>query len=134
MGGTGSGRPPKNQNPENETFFEEQPITEKKPEKKATGKKFTMAEVREKIDLIFSAVARVTKRKYIYTEKDFEAEAAAVVRLAEKFPPVFHVLALFDPVLLLLGFWAKFNNMEKKEPQQTQQQGNVVPMQQAGVR
>ena len=133
MGGTGSGRPPKNKSPEDETFFEEKPITEKKPEKKATGKKFTMSEVREKIDLIFSAVARVTKRKYIYTEKDFEAEAAAVVRLAEKFPPVFHALALFDPVLLLLGFWAKFNSMDKKD-QQPQQQGNVVPMQQAGVR
>jgi len=137
MGGPNSGRKKKEETEfdfDAETTFDEKPITEKKTEKKTHAKKFSMGEVQEKINLVFSAVAKATKRKYSYTEKDFSAEAAALVRLTEKFPILFNALSLFDPVLLLLGFWAKYTNMDKKDQQQ-QQPGNVVQMQQqAGVR
>ena len=137
MGGKGSGRPPKEKEfevdlDEGFTSFEEKP-PEKKETKKVSGKKFGVGEVQEKIYLIFSAVARVTKRKNTLTEKDFSAEAAGVVRLAEKFPIVFHALSLFDPVMVVLGLWQKFSSMDKKQEQQPQQQqNNVLPM--AGVR
>lgn len=143
MGGRGSGRPPKNQDglePETTILGEgEQPDEKVKvnPKGKTTGRKFTVSEIREKIDLLFSGVAALAGREYTYQDGDFDAEAHGVVRMAEKYPVIYYALTLIDPVLVGLGLFKKFSRLGKKPKEQTEKSqeppaGKVFPM--AGAR
>ena len=133
MGGKGSGRPPKNREPvPEETVFAGEPASPE-PKKQSAGKKikFTVSEVKEKIFLVFAGACRITRRECEYTENDFDQEAAALIRLAEKFPVVATVLTFFDPVVLVMGIIEKFSRARVKpapERQAEPQRGNVVNM------
>jgi hypothetical protein len=88
----------------------------KKPtKKKATAAAFTPAEVESKLDIVCGLVARISGRDYTYKPSDFKQEAAALVRLSEKFDLVAQGLTLFDPIVIIAGLVAKFMSMAKRE-------------------
>lgn len=141
MGGSGSGRKPKTDKLEpgeiigedNGTIIGEEPPkgARKPPKGKAAGVK--VEEARAKINLLFSGLARLAGREYIYQETDFSAEAQGLARLAEKFTVIGYVITLLDPLFMVLSLAQKFLKMpvkkqRAKEDQAGQQSGNVVNM------
>lgn len=137
MGGLGSGRKKKDDllDPseivaeDNGTVMgAEPPKTRKSGTKAKAGVK--VDEARNKINLLFSGLARVFNREYPYTEADFTAEAQGLVRLSDKFSIIGYVITLLDPFFIGLSLVQKFLKMPKKKPQ-TQVQ-NDQPAQEAG--
>lgn len=92
---------------------------DEKPKKKPAAKKknnkiaFTPKEIELKLDIIFKLVARITGREYEYQAKDFDQEAAGLVRLAEKYDLVNTILVMFDPVVVISGLVTKFIALKK---------------------
>ena len=92
---------------------------DEKPKKKPAAKKknskiaFTPKEVELKLDIIFKLVARISGREYEYQAKDFDQEAAGLVRLAEKYDLVNTILVMFDPVVVISGLVTKFIALKK---------------------
>ena len=133
MGGLGSGRKSKTTDLEpEETILEGGDASPKseskvKPKGKTPSKKFSVLEIREKIDLLFSGIAAVFGREYVYSENDFDSEAAGIVRLAEKYNMVFYALSLIDPVLVALGLFKKFNRLKSKPRAEKQKQPSENP-------
>jgi len=91
-------------------------IGENNKEKPASTKKngYTIEEVQAKLDILIGAIARVTGAAYEYNESDYRQEAAALVRLATKFEIVSQAIALFDPILLVLGLAAKITSVFRR--------------------
>lgn len=89
-----------------------------KPGSKKTTKadKFSPDEVNEKFHILCSGLAKVFGAEYTFKPKDYDQEAKALVRMADKFPVVNHVLTFFDPVLLVLGLYGKITTILKSKP------------------
>lgn len=89
------------------------------PKKKSTSKKkvskiaFTPKEVETKLDIIFKFVARISGREYNYQPKDYDQEAAGLVRLADKYEIVNTLLVIFDPLVVITGLITKFMTLKK---------------------
>jgi hypothetical protein len=146
MGGTGSGRPPgarnKNKQPDldpseiineaGETVFKDPPPDDKpKAKGKAKAANVNQQEARQKINLLFGALARLTGRDYTYQDDDFNSEAAGLSRLAQKFPIVGYAITLMDPLFIIAGLVQKFFKLPVKQKkaqaeQPKQGQGQVV--------
>ncbi len=92
-----------------------EPPAKKKTTKKKKSSKiaFTPKEVEIKLDIIFSFIARITGREYKYQSKDYDQEAAGLVRLADKYELVNSMLVIFDPLVVITGLVTKFLNMKK---------------------
>jgi hypothetical protein len=144
MGGKGSGRRSKSEIiPEDDYSFEGSgdPSTtldqapEPKPKAAAKPKKvsMTIGEMQEKLHILFSGLARVLKWEYPYTPEDYQQEARALSRLADKFPVLGQFMMMFDPILIILGLYVKFMAMKPKAvkpipaPQPGQEMSNVSP-------
>lgn len=106
---------------------------------KSKAPAITPKEVGEKLHLIMQLGAKLSGRKYAYNPKDWDQEAAGLVRLADKYEIVATVVNLFDPMMILAGIITKFTNMEKipgagiKRPgkeQPNDQAANIYPIQQ----
>lgn len=137
MGGPGSGRKPKKPKLDpSEVIGEsgntvmgevpEEPKKKKKTPKKVKATQATQADYRNKIFMLFQALARVTKKECQFTEGDFTAEAAALVRITEKFPQVAYVINMFDPIFMLISLINKFGKMPAKK-QEPKPQPHPVP-------
>jgi hypothetical protein len=116
--------------------------TRAKPKAKAKSKApaITPKEVGDKLHIIMQLVAKVSGRNYEYTTKDWDQEAAGLVRLSEKYEVVAMVVNLFDPLMVLAGLITKFTSMDKipgagikklsvKQPPK-EPETNLYPMQQ----
>lgn len=108
-------------------------ITEEMPKKKKRKapkvEKLVADEIAEKLNIIFSILAKIFGYQYPYTAADFEQESKAIVRLSTKFPFLSSIIALFDPVLTVLGLWIKWNKMKKVENknEKKEAQPQVIP-------
>jgi hypothetical protein len=108
--------------------IQETEIAEPKKKRKSPNTKkkdsFTGDEVTEKVFLIFNGLSKLTGRENTYKQKDFEQEGRALVRMADKFDIISHVITIFDPVVFILGLFTKFTGLMKKkkhEPEKTQE-------------
>ncbi len=108
---------------------EEMPAGKKKKRKSPKVEKLKADEIAEKLDIIFSILAKIFGYQYPYTAADFEQESKAIVRLSTKFPYLSSIIELFDPVLTVLGLWIKWNKMEKIENKNEKKdvQPQVIP-------
>lgn len=139
MGGSGSGRKSQNKNvldeseirgEKGETVFSEPPDQPKNSSKSKKTKSpgVGLPEAKQKINLLFGTLARLLGRDYTYTEADYEGEAAALVRLGQKFSIVNYVITLMDPVFVVAGLIQKFLKLpvKKAQPDQPKAPGQVV--------
>ncbi len=99
------------------TTVEKQPVVEKrKYTRRSTARQkvaFSLGEVEQKLYLIFSAVAKLTKREMTYTEQDFDSEAKGIMRLSDKFDGVYDVVMALDPLMIIVGLIIKFTGLKK---------------------
>lgn len=141
MGGPGSGRKPKKKLDPGEVISEsgttvmgEVPEEPKKKKKTPKKVKATQADYRNKIFMLFQALARLTKKECQYTEGDFTTEAAALVRITDKFPQVAYAINMLDPIFMFVSLVNKFGKMPAKkqepkpQPKPTQGQGQTHPV------
>jgi hypothetical protein len=145
MGGKNSGRKPGSTNKQpdleqseimgegNETTFKDPPPEkDKRSHKKAPP--VNQAEARQKINLVFGAIARLLGREYTYQDADFDSEAAGLVRLGNKFSIVNYVITLMDPVFMAAGLIQKFFKLPARKQKQAQEQQPKQPGQVVNLR
>lgn len=105
---------------ENKTTIEEPDQKDKakvkppaKNKKKGNSPAYTPSEIEKMLDTILKLVAKLTGRVYEYSPKDFQQEAAGLVRLSEKYSIIATAISMFDPITVLSGLINKFINMKR---------------------
>ncbi len=97
-----------------ETSLDAEETIIKKKEKKSKKVSFNEVELQEKFVKVFNATAYFLKVEAKYTEKDFETEAKELVRLTAKTPFLASLLAILDPIFLVIGLLTKIIDIAKK--------------------
>lgn len=92
---------------------EETEIKEKKKGGRPPAKKveFTPEELQEKLTSTFNAIALAMRSDKRFTPVDFREEAKDLVRLAGKYPWLSQLLAVLDPLFLVLNILRKFQDL-----------------------
>jgi hypothetical protein len=111
-----------------ETIIDDQPKKRgRKPGKSNKPKSIGVTEVASKLNIIMLSIAKISGRKYDYTESDYTQESKGFCNLADKFPVIANIFNLFDPILIVYGLYSKFINMKREPKPQKQQQPAQQP-------